>query len=96
MPSRRFVVAVLAAVAIAAPVGIWIGDSGPDDPGRTDQWHGWTGYGPHGNDESTESNAGLIELRREGLTKILSGMREYGARPEQIANVERMLAALPG
>ena len=43
-----------------------------------------------------QPNAKLADLRREGLTKILRGMRAHGARPEQIANVERELASLPG
>lgn len=75
-------------IAAAIAVGVWLASSGSDSAER--DWDGWTGYAPL---EDLHANS-FDARRREGLEKILSGMRAHGARPEQIANIESKLDRL--
>lgn len=89
---RRFLAVGLVAAAVGGGAAVWYA-AAPDDvaiyrtPGS-----GWTGYA---SEEDIQADA-FDARRREGLEAILSAMRVNGARPEQIANVERMLDNLEG
>lgn len=83
--ARSLIIVGLIGVAIAVPAAVWLGgsESGSDRVQSE----------PNRTDTTA---ARFVEMRREGLTRILDGMRAHGAGPEQIASVESRLDALDG
>ena len=83
--ARGLIIVGLIAVAIAVPAAVWLGGS---DSGSN---------GVQSEPSRTDTTATrFVEMRREGLTHSLDGMRAHGAGPDQIANVESQLGALDG